>query len=953
MGFRRSFAGFCRLLWLLAALLLLLPPADAHAAKWGAHTDVKRPLKRVAKEATKKTTAARGVAEKNAAAVGSTLVLHQSKYFLVRTLALPADAPADPKSVSQSPQESQSPSPTSSQQSSGGQSPPPPPPPPPPPGTTGQPPQTPGGPPVGGAQPSGAPGAPGTSPKEVPFPIEEGFARFKAFDSVTYDFRAKTATFKGNVEIQFQEIICKADEVTINDTTREMFAKGSVSMQQADDIIFGDEAYLNYDTKYFRILNASGNTSGPDVKGHVYFWGEKVEGTFKRYVIHRARITSCEPFCHEDYRVTSKYVSVVPDQKITMHHNYLYIRGQKVMYLPYMILVTKKVKGTHHRSPIQQNYGYNTTEGYFAKFAYTYRTQFVDDLPTALLGVALLNLTQKKGQQYGLRQDFKIPKLGVLTVRGLYGQEPKPKDSTAAKGARNYEVELSQELNPSRSITGNLYVKRVNNYQTYQGIRQNTLTGNFQLNWRGSKQSIAASGNMTSNISSSLTGTNSSTTTQNGSLTYTYNISNRLSFTASQTAYGNKSSGQGPVDVEGTTKATLQYTHPKVSTTLDWKADTNLVGDTTQAAQNKYVENWHPHLAVNLQPSLFGGGRTLRAVSLDLNAATLGQRNETQKGVRGNLQTGVGRTFRFGARHQVMTDFGFQQTIYDDKNARYIISPRITYNYDNHRSFTFFANWGKQQQRGRASPLFRSDGSVASNYATYGGTLSNYRNYKVTLQNSYDYRTHLFGNVTMLTSWDPSQNLGFDFSWGYDIERARFQDFRTTSTYYSPSNNWTLFLTNTLQANGRSGSAGSSTKSPIFKDLTATYYRKYKRNWSGTFYTAIGKYYGGPLIKQATIRKVNSCTTFDFGWRADIKEVFFYVTINAFPTRPLGFVEANRQFWANLPISDVLSGFGSYIPGQYGLGGTSLGGTFGGGFGGSQYGGYYPTGGAGVPYSPY
>jgi hypothetical protein len=867
--------------------------------------------------------AGHGAAVKGGSARFSTLAVRQSKYFLIRSLALPTTSPDALKSASQAPQAGTSPS----TPSGGTPSPPPPPP------SPGQPPAP------EEQQPSGAgqPEAGGAPQKEVPFPVEEGYARFQAFDSVTYDYRAKTATFKGDVVILFQDITCKADEVTINDATREVFAKGNVSMQQADDIIYGDEAYFNYDTKYFRILNPSGNTSGPDVNGHVYFWGETIEGTFKRYIIHRARITSCEPFCHEDYRITSKYASVVPDQKITLHHNYMYIRGQKVMYLPYLVIITRKTKGTHHRSPIQQNYGYNTTEGYFAKFAYTYRTQFVQDVPSALLGVALLNITQRKGEQYGLRQDFKVPKLGVMTLRGQYGQEPRPSGATTGKGPRDYNVEVNQELNISKSLTGNLYVNRVNSYQTYPNIRQNTMTGNFRINWLGNKQSITASGNTTSSVSSSSS-TNTTSTTENGSLSYTFNISNRLTFSASENAYGNKSSGQGPADVEGTAKATLQYNNPKLSSTLDWKVDHNILGDTTQAAQNKYVENWQPHLAVVLQPTLFGAGKSLRQVALDLNAATLGQRNQTEKGVRGDMQTGLGRTFTFGARHRLMTDFGFEQTFYDDKNARYIMTPRVTYNYDNHRSFTFFTNWGKTQQRGRASPLFRSDGSAASNYISYGGTLSNYRNYKVSLQSGYDYRFHTFGQVTMLSSWDPTQNLGFDFSWGYDIERARFQDFRTTGTYSGASNNWTLFFTNTLQTNGRSGAGGSS-KNPIFKDLTATYYRKYKRNWVGTFYTAIGKTYGGPLIKQATIRKINCCTTFDIGWRYDIKEVFVYVTINAFQNRPLGFVEANHQFWANLPISDVLSGFGSYIPGSYGYGGMSFGGTS--TFGGATTSPYY------------
>src|SRR5690606_2949419 len=108
------------------------------------------------------------------------------------------------------------------------------------------------------------------------------------------------------------------------------------------------------------------------------------------------------------------------------------------------------------------------SEGMFAKFAYTYSVKWHEKVQDPLKGVVKLDITQRQGPGFGVRQDFYINGLGVTTIRAFYQQDWPEEIATGffgrkrANGNANFDFTLDQEQNNSRSLTGAMDIEPTN-----------------------------------------------------------------------------------------------------------------------------------------------------------------------------------------------------------------------------------------------------------------------------------------------------------------------------------------------------------------------------------------------------------------------------------------------------------------------------------------------------------
>jgi hypothetical protein len=770
-----------------------------------------------------------------------------------------------------------------------------------------------------GAEEGTEPG--GSERIEPEYPIEKNYLRFKSAESVKYEREAKLLTLTGEVVIEIEDITLSADYVQVDDGAKEIYAKGHVAIWREDDIIFGDELFINYESKYFRVTNPSGNSSGKDINGHLYFEGENLEGTFDRYVLYKARATTCEPYCAiDEYHIKSKKIIVHPRKRIVMEHNYSYIREKKVFYWPLIVIPLQEGDREVRRGPFDQNYGNNPTEGWFAKYAWTYSAKYKQDLPEALKGVAILEVMEKKGVNIGQRQDFYFSKIGVTSIwwEYLFSNQSAVERTTASlnpsfsytptnepyrniaqtgevatgKKPQDYRYKLTQDIRLG-SVSGQMSMERINRYSLFRQ-RTNTFSSGISLNRMGRSSSTSLSLNQNWSGTTSSEGVESKTINTSGNFSNIYTISPKLSWNISQNYSAYKQSNGGAADQEGRFSSIFDYRGTKYSSSFEWAEDIDFDDDKYLGDRIKPVNHLQPKVSLNIFKRNWQKRLPyLNDINMFLANTQSGPRNELESLVHFQLRTGISKRTQFGRKVSLTTNMNFEQNIYDDGNALYIYSPNVTYEYNPGRWMSLRLGWQKTQPEGRKSPgVF---GGTATSSNNFNGNLmfTNHRDWRTTFTSGFDYKNGRWQPVRMSTNFDPNDNFGMTTEIGWDIETRSFQNARLMTSYYADSGNWNLFTRSDFNLSRGAKLPGDEGQTLKHREAIATlqgytlgYNRRFTRGWDMQVLTEYSRSSTGyKLIRRLALTKVNCCTTMQFAYDAQRKEYSMQVFINAFPGR--------------------------------------------------------------------
>lgn len=798
----------------------------------------------------------------------------------------------------------------------------------------------------------------------IKIPLPSGTVTFKAAQAFQFDRRNRKLTFTGDAEIIFNDIAIWADMIEVDDAAAMAYAKGYVAVQQRDDIIYCDEAYLNYDTRALELFYIEGNTGGPRMQGTLYFKAQRAYGTFDHLIMEIAEITTCDPFCGsvDEYHLSSHKVHYKRGKSIVMHGVHAYVRSHKVAYVPLLAVpIPRERHYEQQESEIQQNYGYSRLDGAFAKFAYTYSSRYVDGVQQPLKGVIKLDITQKRGGGFGVRQDFYMPALGVTTLRGYYQQDwpwstAKLADGSRAKPEQDFEFELSQELNFSRYLTGSFELQRKNRVvpsvnPNASGTRTNTWDSRFRLDYR--KGNTTAALNATQRIDVRGGNTRSDGTqepvreniTNNGTFNFSKNFRKDLQFqlnnqyTSTKGATGRENL---PADQEGSFDMQLKWTGERDSAvdgyaaTLSYREqgiDYDRERNTTD--NNVQVRKELPSLEITLPRDLFNDGAYFTDFKLNFDNLVTGRRRAPESSFRSHIGIGGRDRVQFSRGSNLDTSLSFDQFWYDDGNAQYVLSPRVSYSYDSFTWWRFDAGWNLTYRQGVRNPPVQGDRRTYQQGANYGFTFTNRHSWRWRLSGGYNFADWRHNPVTSNFSWDPNRVFGMTHTVSYDIERKRFTPSRLTAQLRSPYTdeqgwpNWVVRATldNDIE---------KSWRTTLFN---LTYFRRYERGWSteitGSFRDGtddapfeLNEDFFKEFIKKVVVRKVNCCTTLEAGWRTGINEIYLNVYLNALPQYP-GTFDARRPFDDEVDtqfLFPVQSLQGDIMEDMFGIRGTGIGG---------------------------
>jgi LPS-assembly protein len=157
---------------------------------------------------------------------------------------------------------------------------------------------------------------------------------------ITYDSNLDIYRAEDNVVITFEGGYLKADTVTLNKTTKDVWAEGHVEIKSRKDLLEGEKAYFNIETKTGRLVDGKLFF----YKNHFYLSGTEIEKKGEAtYYLKNATATTCDG-PQPDWMFTGKEINVTIDGYGTLKHGTFQVRNCPIIYMPYLIFPAKTTR---------------------------------------------------------------------------------------------------------------------------------------------------------------------------------------------------------------------------------------------------------------------------------------------------------------------------------------------------------------------------------------------------------------------------------------------------------------------------------------------------------------------------------------------------------------------------------------------------------------------------------
>ena len=758
------------------------------------------------------------------------------------------------------------------------------------------------------------------SEEGMQIPLPSGMMTFKAANSFQYDKRNKILSFVGDVELLFNDIGIMADLVEVNDSAATAYARGYVMVAQGNHVIYCDEAYLNYDTESLELFWVEGNTGGKHLHEPLYFEADRAYGTFKHMILEGAVITTCDPFCgaHRDYEIKADKVHYKPDKSVVLLNAYLFLRDTKTAWFPSLgIPLPKNQQFTEDESDVQQTYGWSKSEGYYAKFGYTYWVQYVDELSSPLKGFAKLELMTKKGYGLGVRQDWYVPSIGPGAVLAYY-RDDWPEEMAVnlfqrseADAGRQYDFTIRQWLNLSKRLNGQLEVKRAN-AKNSTGTTNNSWNGKFNLGFNQGTTRVSLDGSYSTSISGGTTSSSGTTTprTESSSKTATFsyntNITKSTTFRFTQNYQATKGGqySKTPANQEGNYSIELGWRGEEGSdlrghtSTLTFKKsaiDYDQDRNDTKLDRDQSLDDRLPSFSWNFPKDWLGDKAYITDVSVSIDRLRKGKRSDPLEATSYNIHVRGGRTSKLSRASTLTYNAGFDQYWYSDSNSQWIISPSLNYTYDPADWWKFNAGWSMTYRQGVVNPPAPRHYSYAQS-ATYKFTFGNRRSWRWIVNSGFNFKTYKHSSIGSSFNWDANKLFGLTHTATYSIENETWMRSSLKATWKSPHRrdngliNWML-------------AANTDFDTDYLTDfhmnkLGVRYFKAFENGWSGEATVSITSGEGQAdandleriaiqdYLKKLVVRKTNCCTTWEATYLPESKEFSLILILNALPQYP-------------------------------------------------------------------
>ncbi|MBI4653405.1 MAG: LPS-assembly protein LptD [Nitrospirae bacterium] len=259
-----------------------------------------------------------------------------------------------------------------------------------------------------------------------------------------------TSIVRGSVKIVYEDAVLTADEVYLDNNTKDATAIRNVVYEDSESIITAERMEINLDTRLGTLYNS-----------HVFFksrnyhiQGDKIKKVEEEtYLLDKASATTCDTIPPE-WHFKGKDVKVTLHENIKAKDATFYVKGVPVLYTPYLIAPLLKERQTGLLMPI---IGYSSSKGI------TYKQGFFWTIEDNRDATFHLDYYGKKGIGKGLDYRYiENPETnGELWMYHLKDQELK-KDFLEFKSYHNQRLPYN--------AAGHLKLHFVNKYDYYDVI---------------------------------------------------------------------------------------------------------------------------------------------------------------------------------------------------------------------------------------------------------------------------------------------------------------------------------------------------------------------------------------------------------------------------------------------------------------------------------------------------
>jgi len=147
-------------------------------------------------------------------------------------------------------------------------------------------------------------------------------------DQVEYFPKEKKIVGKGNVSIDYKDIILTCDKITVYTETKDADAEGNVVLKSPTGEMRGEKIRYNLETKEGEIVKVRVKS------GDWYSGGEKAELLSDYSVrINKGYITSCD-LEHPHYKISAKNIVIYPNNKVVAKNVTVKVGNVPVVFLP-------------------------------------------------------------------------------------------------------------------------------------------------------------------------------------------------------------------------------------------------------------------------------------------------------------------------------------------------------------------------------------------------------------------------------------------------------------------------------------------------------------------------------------------------------------------------------------------------------------------------------------------
>jgi len=575
---------------------------------------------------------------------------------------------------------------------------------------------------------------------------------------------------KDGVQLKYQDIEVKADNLKINLTTNLLFASGNALFKQDDTETNCEELTYNWKTKKIILLRLKGELTGEGIKGKVYYQGEKMENFPETVEITGGSFTTCE-LEEPHYRIVAKEMIIYPKDKIIARNISWYEGKTKIITLPYfLIFLDRKTQ-----QPILPKIGQNSADGWFIK---TYFNYYVDEKS---YGTLYIDWLEKKGIGNGVEHTLEIGDTNNPGETSFYLYQIKDKDSGKINlsGRIKYEQEFEEDL--KTQVTLNYSGSKAAGGE----LLSNSLKSQFSLDKKGEKYNLKISGKY------NFSGKEIEDLSIDGNITmkHNYSFSDKLNSALTLVYIDKNPASQEVADLELKPKWELKYKGEGYTLNLTTEKRFDLDGDNYIGENVSKIIDRLPEFTFVKSPTAIGD--TKITYDIDASVGHFYEAATEEDNWRGEYIINVKRPFTLG-EYLTLTPSGiFRQDVYLTGEARYLVGGKLDLKaiYNPYISSTLSYSYNKS-----VGPTPFNFDYIAPLSNTVNGklTLKPSEKIKLDLSTNYNFVTENFGKLVAKVEYKPKDDWKMNFSSSYNLNTKEWTKKINSTLDLQLSEDWRI-----------------------------------------------------------------------------------------------------------------------------------------------------------------